>query len=83
VLSGYPMSSFWIRATLVLYVFIGSCWLPVVWLQLKMRDMALVAARKRAALPARYHRYYRIWFYLGWPAFMGVIAIFALMLWKP
>jgi uncharacterized membrane protein len=83
VLSGYPMSSFWIRATLVLYVAVGLCWLPVVWLQLKMRDMALAAARKRTALPARYHRYYRMWFYLGWPAFIGVIAIFALMLWKP
>ncbi|MBN8937653.1 MAG: DUF2269 domain-containing protein [Rhizobiales bacterium] len=82
-MSGYSMAHFWIKATLVLYVAIGLCWLPVVWLQLKMRDMAMTAARKRTALPARYHRYFRIWFYLGWPAFIGVLMIFVLMLWKP
>jgi uncharacterized membrane protein len=82
-MTGVAITAFWIRATLVLYIFVGLCWLPVVWIQLKMRDIAAEAARKGKALPARYHSYFRVWFWLGWPAFIGVIAIFALMLWKP
>jgi uncharacterized membrane protein len=82
-LTGYSLFHFWIKATLVLYVFVGLCWLPVVWIQIKMRDMAVEAARNGSALPQLYHRYFAIWFWLGWPAFGGVIAIFILMLWKP
>jgi uncharacterized membrane protein len=82
-MTGVPITAFWIRTTLVLYIFVGLCWLPVVWIQLRMRDIAAEAAGKRKALPARYHGYFKIWFWLGWPAFIGVIAIFALMLWKP
>jgi len=82
-MTGYSLFHFWIKATLVLYVFVGLCWLPVVWIQLKMRDLAAEAARSGTPLPVRYHRYFAIWFWLGWPAFIGVIAIFILMLWKP
>jgi len=83
LLSGFSLFHWWIKATLVLYVFVGLCWLPVVWIQLKMRDLATGAARDGTPLPARYHTLFRVWFILGWPAFVGVIAIFALMLWKP
>ena len=83
-MTGVAITALWIRATLVLYIFVGLCWLPVVWIQLRMRDLAAEAAeRKSKALPARYHSYFKVWFWLGWPAFIGVIAIFALMLWKP
>jgi uncharacterized membrane protein len=82
-MTGFSTFHFWIRATLMLYVFIGLCWLPVVWIQLRMRDLAAEAARKGKPLPARYHSYFKVWFWLGWPAFLGVIAIFILMLWKP
>jgi uncharacterized membrane protein len=80
---GLPLTEPWIAASLALYVFVGCCWLPVVWIQLRMRDLAVEAARDEAPLPPRYHRLFRIWFWLGWPAFIGVIAIFALMIWKP
>jgi uncharacterized membrane protein len=73
----------WFWLTLVLYVAVGLCWLPVVFIQLRMRDLAAAAVRERTALPARYHAYFRAWFWLGWPAFAGVLAIFALMIWKP
>ena len=82
-MTGFSMFHFWIRATLVLYVFVGLCWLPVVWIQLRMRDIAAEAARKGKPLPPRYHSYFKVWFWLGWPAFIGVIGIFILMLWKP
>lgn len=80
---GYPLTSPWLFASMILYVLIGCCWLPVVWLQMRMRDMAIAAAQEGTALPARYFQYYRRWFALGWPAFAGVLAVFYLMVAKP
>ena len=70
-------------ASLVLYVMVGLCWFPVVAIQMQLRDLAAAAARDGTPLPQRYFELYRTWFWLGWQAFSGVIAIFALMLWKP
>jgi uncharacterized membrane protein len=50
---------------------------------MQMRELAAAAARDGTVLPARYQRLFRLWFILGWPAFLGVLAIFALMIWKP
>jgi uncharacterized membrane protein len=83
LLLGYPLASLWIRASLGLYVMIGACWLPVVWLQLRMRDLAREALARGTDLPAEYLRCYRWWSALGWPAFIGVLAIFYLMIAKP
>jgi uncharacterized membrane protein len=80
---GYSLWEPWIAVSLALYVLIGACWLPVVWIQAKLRDLAREAARDGTALPMRYRRLFRIWFVLGWPAFLGVIAIFVLMIVKP
>ena len=80
---GYPLSTPWIVASLALYVVVGLCWLPVVWIQIRMRDLARESAGQGKPLPARYFALFRVWFWLGWPAFLGVTAIFALMLWKP
>jgi uncharacterized membrane protein len=80
---GYSLRESWIAMSLALYVLIGACWLPVVWVQAKMRDVAHAAVQAGTALPPRYHRLFRIWFALGWPAFIGIIAIFVLMIVKP
>ena len=80
---GYSLSEPWIVASIALYVLVGMCWLPVVWIQIQLRDIAAYAARHGATLPAGYFSLFRVWFILGWPAFVGVIAIFALMIWKP
>ena len=82
-MAGYSLLDDWIALSLALYVFTGACWLPVVWLQMRMRDLAVAAARAGRPLPPRYHAYFRAWFALGWPAFTAVIAIFWLMLAKP
>jgi uncharacterized membrane protein len=79
----YPLTEGWIGLSLVLYLLVGACWLPVVWIQIQMRDLARAAADDHAPLPDRYDRLYRVWFYLGFPAFAGVIAIIWLMLAKP
>ncbi|MBM3529326.1 MAG: DUF2269 domain-containing protein [Alphaproteobacteria bacterium] len=81
--TGIALDQFWIKAALALYVFVGLCWLPVVWIQLKLRDLADAASRGGTPLPERYHFLIRVWFWLGWPAFAGVLAILVLMLWKP
>ncbi|MGA3157080.1 MAG: DUF2269 domain-containing protein [Steroidobacteraceae bacterium] len=81
--AGFPFTLPWIWISILLYVFIGCCWLPVVWLQIRMRDLAVAAAREGTALPHAYYRYYRWWIGLGWPAFTGVLVVFWLMVAKP
>ena len=82
-LAGYPLSSSWIMWSIGLYFFAGACWLPVVWMQLRMRDMAIAAARDGGELPALYWRYLRNWVLLGIPAFFALVIIFWLMVAKP
>ncbi len=83
-LGSYGLGQTWLWASLALYVLIGACWLPVVALQVKMRDLAEAAvATKEPKLPPAYRRLSRLWFWLGWPAFLSVLAIFWLMLAKP
>lgn len=73
----------WILAALALYVFTGAFWLPVVWIQHRMRDLAREAAATGSPLPERYFRLYRIWFACGFPAFFAVLAILWLMVARP
>ncbi len=82
-LEGFRLTEPWLVATYALYLLIGACWLPVVWIQDRMRRLAKAAAAAGEELPASYSRLWRIWFALGWPAFGGVVAIYALMLFKP
>jgi uncharacterized membrane protein len=69
----------WLAWVLVLYVFVGACWLPVVALQIRLRNAAM-QANTVGQLDARFHRRFALWFALGWPAFLGVLGLFALML---
>lgn len=80
---GWSLSEGWIVASLALYVLTGVFWLPVVWIQIRLRDMARAAAEVGAALPERYFRLYRIWFACGFPAFFAVLTIVWLMLARP
>lgn len=80
---GWRLTESWIVASVGLYVLTGLCWLPVVWIQARMRGIAETAARARTELPAEYFGLFRIWFALGWPAFAAVLAIFWLMITKP
>ncbi len=80
---GWPLDSHWLLASVALYSFTGACWLPVVWLQIKMARIAEECLATGASLPPIYRRYFRWWFALGWPAFGAVLAIFWLMVAKP
>ncbi|APH72703.1 DUF2269 family protein [Aquibium oceanicum] len=80
---GWPLSEGWIVLSLALYAVTGLFWLPVVFIQLRLRDLARRAASAGEALPPAYFRLYRVWFAFGFPAFFSVAAIFWLMLNRP
>lgn len=81
--AGLPLTAPWLLWSFVLYFVALACWLPVVWLQMRMRDLARAAAAAGAALPAVYWRCFRAWFVLGFPALFAFIAVFYLMVAKP
>lgn len=83
-IAGIPWSATWIWASFALYFVAGACWLPVVWIQMRLRDMAAqAAAAGEATLPPRYWHYERIWVLLGIPAFTALVIVFFLMVFKP
>jgi len=80
---GWSMQEGWIVASLALYLIAGAFWLPVVWIQYRIRDLAAEAARTGTPLPPRYFTLYRIWFAFGVPGFGSVLIIIWLMLARP
>jgi uncharacterized membrane protein len=82
-LDGYPLTEGWILLSMLLYLFAGAFWLPVVWIQIRIRDLAVVAARAGTTLPPAYYRLFYTWFAFGFPAFAAVLGIFWLMMTRP
>lgn len=80
---GYLLSECWILGGLALYAFAGLCWLPVVWIQLQLRDMARAALTNGTSLAPHYHQLYRWWLILGSLAFPAIVVVFYLMVFKP
>ena len=80
---GYELSDGWIYWALALYIFAGICWLPVVWMQIKMRNLIHRSLETGEALPERYWRLSRWWIALGSLAFPAVVVVFYLMVFKP
>lgn len=81
--TGWSLFEPWVLLSLGLYVVVGMFWLPVVWMQIRMRDLARAADQGGQPLPEAYHRLFRWWFGFGFPAFAAVLAILWLMLTKP
>jgi uncharacterized membrane protein len=82
-LAGYPLTSTWILWSIVLFLVAGAAWLPVVWMQIRMRTMATDAVRNDTPLPDRYWSYLRAWVALGVVAFVALVVVFYLMVAKP
>jgi len=83
VLVGRDPFSLWLISSYGLFVLVGVCWLPVVWIQDKVRQLAKRSANGDLYAEAQIDPLMRLWFILGWPAFAGVIGIYLLMIVKP
>jgi uncharacterized membrane protein len=81
--TGAKFAESWVAVSIILYLVAGAFWLPVVWIQVRLRDLAQAAAQASAPLPAAYHRLFHIWFLFGFPGFGAVLAILFLMIAKP
>ncbi|MEF0943940.1 DUF2269 family protein [Rhizobium sp. BR 362] len=81
--TGHSLWERWIVWSIVLYLFTGAFWLPVVWMQMEMHKIATEAATSGEPLPPRYHRLFWTWFYFGFPAFAAVLGIIWLMITQP
>ena len=82
-LLGFPLTAFWLKWSIGLFVLTGACWLPVVWMQIRMSRMAQAAVSGGTELPLLYWRYFRYWTALGVPAFLALVVVFYLMVAKP
>lgn len=80
---GWPLTEGWIVLSVALYILIGAFWLPVVWIQVRLRDLARTAEADGGELSDAYHRLFRIWFACGVPAFLAILVIVWLMLARP
>ncbi|MDD2721824.1 MAG: DUF2269 domain-containing protein [Gallionella sp.] len=78
----FPLTTPWIAVSLILFSLAAICWLPVVWLQIRMRDISAIAAAEVSPLPAIYWRMARWWFWLGVPAFISMVLVVTLMVSK-
>ncbi len=82
-MSSYNFSQTWLLWTVGLYLLAGICWIPVVWLQLRMANMAETAVATETTLPTTYWHYARYWEWLGYPAFLAMLGVYWLMVFKP
>lgn len=80
---GWPLTEGWIALSLILYGVTGLFWLPVVWVQMRLRQIAQACSAANIPLSPEYDRLYRLWFACGFPAFFAVLAILWLMLTRP
>ena len=82
-LTATPLWQGWLFYALLLIAFAGACWLPVVWMQIKMRDVAKEAVALNSELPASYWRMEFWWVVLGCLAFPAFVMVFYLMVVRP
>lgn len=82
-LKGYSLLSFWVLGSILGYVVAGGCWIPVVFLQMRCRDLAWEALSNNHPLSDLYKKYFSIWCLLGVPAFIALVGVFYLMANKP
>jgi uncharacterized membrane protein len=83
IMAGWPLDAPWLIMAYAFYLLAFTCWVPVVWFQIRAQRLAEVSARNGTPLGEDYRRAMRWWFALGWPAFLGLLTTFWLMIAKP
>jgi uncharacterized membrane protein len=80
--SGMPWTQPWLMRSVVLYVIAIACWLPVVRIQVQLRNESRACADAGQPLSQRYWKLFAAWTVLGVVAFLAFVAIFWLMVTK-
>jgi uncharacterized membrane protein len=83
MLSSTSFAERWLATSLVLYALAGLFWIPVIFMQIEMRDLASAAAARGQPLPPRYFSLFRRWVWFGIPGFGSVMIILWLMIATP
>jgi uncharacterized membrane protein len=83
MLTAVPVTEHWLAASLALYAVAGLFWVPVIFVQIEMRNLAHIAEAGGKALPPRYFVLFRRWLWSGIPGFGSVMIILWLMIAKP
>lgn len=78
-----PLHTRWVAWSLALYLVAIASWLPVVWLQTRLRDEAQQAADQGLRASPAFRQLFGAWVALGAVAFFAFLAIFWLMVAKP
>jgi uncharacterized membrane protein len=81
--AGFDAGELWLIISIALYLIAGLCWVRVVWLQIRMKQMLESKVAGARFDSAQFERLRRTWFILGWPAFLGLVVVFWLMVAKP
>lgn len=74
---GIPYGSVWFVSVLALFILVGLCWLPVVFIQIRIREII-----RNGGTLDDYRVLMKIWIGLGIPAFASVLILFYLMVSK-
>ncbi len=74
---GIPFDSMWFVSVISLFILVGGCWIPVVWIQMRIRDF-----RSSDDVGFSYRRLMSMWVVLGAVAFTGVLLLFFLMVFR-
>jgi uncharacterized membrane protein len=83
MLTAVPLAEPWLIASLALYAVAGLFWVPVIFMQIEMRNLARLAEKTGEVLPPRYFVLFRRWCWFGIPGFGSVMIILWLMIAKP
>jgi uncharacterized membrane protein len=81
-MQGYSFSAPWFYWVVGLFALIGICWLPVLRIQYKIRELAKISVDSNQVTP-EFKTLMRTWTLLGIPAFIAILGIFWLMVFKP
>ena len=80
---GFDWGDYWLMLTYGLYLLAGLCWVPVVLIQIRLKQLLEAQAVGATIDQCAYDRLLRWWFILCWPAFGGLVVTFFLMVAKP
>jgi uncharacterized membrane protein len=78
-----PLREFWIEGAATIYAGVVLVWLCGLLIEMRIRRLSKDAAVAKAPLPRSYRRFFWLWSLFTVLGLGGMIAIMALMVWRP